>query len=227
MSGRARRGSPSGPIAPYVERFVERIRDAEDELEHGIRDRQHRWRSRVHRGRVWFDRELRQAHRRMRQSIPAYVLEGGIRSLLIAPVIYSLLVPLVLLDAWVTLYQLICFPIYGISRVPRRRYFALDRHRLAYLNGIEKLHCTFCSYANGLIAYVREIAARTEQYWCPIKHARTIPAAHGRYPFFFDYGDAEGYRRDLASLRHSLRYSLRRPSLRGAQSDEPSRRHRR
>ena len=104
-----------------------------------------------------------------------------------------------------TLYQSICFRIYGISRVPRRRYFAVDRHKLAYLNGIERLHCTFCSYANGLIAYVREVAARTEQYWCPIKHARAIPAPHGRYHLFFEYGDAERYRGDLEPLRDTLR----------------------
>ena len=168
-------------------------------------ERQHQWQSRVRRGRVWFDRELREAHRRLRQSIPVYVVEGNLLSLLTAPVIYSLLLPLSLLDVWVTLYQVICFPIYGISRVPRQRYFALDRHRLAYLNGIEKLHCTFCSYANGLIAYVREVAARTEQYWCPIKHARTIPAPHDRYRMFLDYGDAERYRRDLGPLRDTLR----------------------
>jgi len=157
------------------------------------------------RGRVWFDRELREAHRRLRQGIPAYILEGNFLSLLTAPVIYSLALPLVVLDLWVTLYQWVCFPIYGIARVPRRRYFAIDRHKLAYLNGIEKANCTFCSYANGLIAYVREVAARTEQYWCPIKHARTIPVPHNRYDLFFDYGDAERYRRDLLPLRGALR----------------------
>jgi hypothetical protein len=160
---------------------------------------------RGHRGRVWFDRERRAAHRRLRQSIPAYVLQGDILSLLTAPVIYSLLLPFVMLDLWVTLYESVCFPVYGIARVPRRRYLAIDRHKLAYLNGIEKVNCTFCSYANGLIAYVREVAARTEQYWCPIKHARTMPVAHGRYHLFFDYGDAERYRRDLVHLRDALR----------------------
>jgi hypothetical protein len=193
------------PMFPSVDRFLDRVRDAETDLEHEIKERQHRWRYRVRRGRVWFDRELRETHRRLRQSIPAYIREGDVRSLLTAPVIYSLLLPLLLLDLWVTLYQSMCFRIYGIARVPRRRYFAVDRHKLAYLNGIEKLHCTFCSYANGLIAYVREVAARTEQYWCPIKHARTIPAPHSRYHLFSDYGDGERYRGDLESLRDALR----------------------
>ena len=192
-------------MPPYVGRVADRVRNAEAELERAIKGRQRRWQYRVRRGRVWFDKELRETHRRLRQSIPTYILEGDLLSLLTAPIIYSLLLPLVLLDLWVTLYQSICFPIYGMTRVPRHRYFAIDRHKLAYLNGIEKVNCTFCSYANGLIAYVREVAARTEQYWCPIKHARVIPAPHQRYHVFLDYGDASGYRKELPTLRHVVK----------------------
>ena len=143
--------------------LVDRLHDAEEDLKREVKDQQRRWQYRVRRGRVWFDKELRETHRKLRQSIPAYILEGDLLSLLTAPVIYSLLLPFVLLDLWVTLYQSICFPIYGMARVPRRS-FAIDRHKLAYLNGIEKVNCTFCSYANGLIAYAREVAARTEHY---------------------------------------------------------------
>ena len=52
-----------------------------------------------------------------------------------------------------------------------------------------------------MAAYTREVAARTEQYWCPIKHARRIKAAHERYPQFFDHGDAEAFRQGLSRLR--------------------------
>lgn len=191
-------------MSPYVERVVERLQEAERDLAHEIAAQQQRWHYRVHRGRAWFDTEVQHAHRRLRQSIPSYIRQGSLLSLLTAPVTYLLLLPLALLDAWVWTYQWICFPIYGIGRVPRRAYFVMDRRRLGYLNGIEKINCTFCSYANGVIAYVREVAARTEQYWCPIKHARPIPAPHGRYHAFFDYGDAEAYRRDLTTLRRTL-----------------------
>ena len=192
-------------MSSYVERFVDRLHDAEEDLTHEVEEQQRRWQYQMHRGRVWFDKELRKAHRRLRQSIPAYVLGGSVLSLLTAPIIYSLLLPLVILDLWVMLYQSICFRIYGIAPVPRRQYFTIDRHELAYLNGIEKVNCTFCSYANGLIAYVREVAARTEQYWCPIKHASTHPAPHQRYHVFLDYGDAHGYRKELPALRQALR----------------------
>lgn len=191
-------------MSPYVERIAERLRDAEEDLRREAKDQQRRWQYQVRRGRIWFDQELQDAQRRLKQSIPVYIWKGSLLSLLTAPVTYSLILPLVVLDIWTTVYQWVCFPIYGVSRVSRREYFVIDRHKLAYLNGIEKVNCTFCSYANGLIAYVREVAARTELYWCPIKHARAIPSPHQRYHFFFDYGDAAGYRHDLTTLRRAL-----------------------
>ncbi|MGB8544945.1 MAG: hypothetical protein WCD32_06420, partial [Azonexus sp.] len=80
-------------------------------------------------------------------------------------------------------------------------YLGFDRELLPYLNIIEKLNCFYCSYGNGIAAYTREVAARTEQYWCPIMHARRIRAAHERYPNFFDHGDAEAFQQGLDRLR--------------------------
>jgi hypothetical protein len=95
--------------------------------------------------------------------------------------------------------------VYGIPRVRRAEYLALDRHHLQYLNGIERLNCLYCGYGNGVLAYAVEVAARTEQYWCPIKHARRLPAPHSRYYRFLAYGDAESYTRELERLRRELR----------------------
>lgn len=150
------------------------------------------------------DREVRRGHRRLSQGLGAFLVQGSLLSLLTAPLIYALLIPMVLLDLTVTLFQLVAFPVYGIGHVRRRPYFAVDRHKLAYLNAIEKVNCTYCSYANGLFGYVREVAGRTEQYWCPIRHARAIRGAHPWYQHFVEYGDAEGYHRDLPRLRRDL-----------------------
>jgi hypothetical protein len=75
---------------------------------------------------------------------------------------------------------------------------------LAYLNLIEKINCAYCSYGNGVMAYGREVVARTEQYWCPIKHARKIMAAHPYYAGFVDFGDAQSYKDELEKLRSEL-----------------------
>jgi hypothetical protein len=195
----------SQPRAPDEARMTRRLDGLRRELSRSARGQRRRWRYRMKRGRVEFEREMHELHARFRQSLPAYLLNANPWSLLTAPMIYSLLVPLALLDAWVWAYQRTCFPIYGIPRVPRRPYFALDRGKLQYLNAIEKVNCAFCTYANGVIAHVREVAARTEQYWCPIKHARPIASPHDRYHHFFDYGDAASYRHDLEWQRRRLR----------------------
>ena len=189
----------------HVDRIVTGIREAEAHLTRGVRRQQRRWRFRVRRGRIWFDEETQLLHRRFKQSVPAFLRDASLLNLLTTPVIYSLAVPMLLLDLWITVYQWACFPLYGIARVPRRSYFVIDRHKLAYLNAIEKANCMYCSYANGLFAYVREVTARTELYWCPIKHARRVRAPHSHYQQFLDYGDAEGYRRQLPALRRTLR----------------------
>lgn len=135
----------------------------------------------------------------------ACVFRGvGLRNLATTPLIYSLALPLLLLDGWVTMYQWICFPIYRIAPVSRRHYFVFDRHRLPYRNAIERAHCLYCSYATGVLAYVREVAARTEQYWCPIKHARAPRAVHDRYASFVPYGDSDRYQRDHLNVRRQL-----------------------
>lgn len=192
------------PGGTSPDRTARRLAALRRELAREMRAQRQRWRYHLTRGRIEFEDDIRELHARLRESVPAYLVGANVWSLLTAPVIYSLVVPFVLLDLWVSVYQRICFPVYGIDLVPRRVYFRLDRHKLQYLNAIEKAHCTYCTYANGLLAYVREVAARTEQYWCPIKHARPVPAPHGRYHHFFDYGDAASYRQKLAWQRQRL-----------------------
>jgi hypothetical protein len=57
---------------------------------------------------------------------------------------------------------------------------------------------------SGDIAYVQEIAGRTEQHWCPIKHAMSLKTRHSRYQHFLDYGDAEQYRKRLEEVRRDF-----------------------
>ena len=155
-------------------------------------------------GRARFEKEVREKHRALRTSLRDYILGASLRILVTGPVIYSLIVPLVFLDLVATIYQWTCFPAYRVPRVRRRDFIVYDRQHLAYLNAIEKFHCMYCGYANGMLAYVAEIAGRTEQYWCPIKHARRLRSAHSRYYRFFSYGDGERYATELESLRRQF-----------------------
>lgn len=135
------------------------------------------------------------------------------QNLLAGPFIYGLGIPLVFLDLCVTVYQAACFPIYGIAKIRRGDYIVIDRQQLEYLNFVEKFHCTYCEYATGLIAYVAEIAARTEEYFCPIKHARKVLSTHSRYARFLDYGDAADYQAKLEKFRVALAHERQDGSL--------------
>ena len=154
---------------------------------------------------VEFEQGIAAEQRVLRKSVRRFLAQSPLTALITAPVIYSLVLPMLFVDGWVSLYQAICFRAYGIPRVPRSRYILMDRGHLAYLNWIEALNCQYCAYANGVIAYAREIASRTEQYWCPIKHALRVSDPHHRYYAFLEYGDAEGYRARLDAFRHSLK----------------------
>jgi hypothetical protein len=186
---------------PHIVALTEKIRVLEAELEAQLAQRRAELRVGLEKGRAFFEEEVLRRHRELRTRLSTYLLNARLLVILTAPFIYAVIVPLVLLDLFVTLYQAVCFPVYGIPKVRRRDYLVFDRHHLAYLNALEKLNCAYCSYANGLIAYVREIAGRTEQYWCPIKHARRVMGAHSRYATFEDYGDAEGYRKWLKQFQ--------------------------
>ncbi|SFA68998.1 hypothetical protein SAMN05421688_0072 [Poseidonocella pacifica] len=190
-------------MSDKVSNLVERIHALQDELEEEFGRRRSAFEYRLESGRVVFEKEVRQRHKALQQRLSSYLAQARPLVVLTAPVIYSVIVPLVLLDIFVTVYQAICFPVYRIEKVRRAEYISLDRRHLAYLNGLEKLNCAYCGYGNGLLAYAREIAARTEQYWCPIKHAKHMAGRHSHYPDFVEYGDAHGYQNRKQELRKS------------------------
>jgi hypothetical protein len=155
----------------------------------------------LRKGKVWFSEEIKREHSRLKTSLVRYVLQSRLLAILTAPFIYAVIIPFVLLDLFVTVYQAVCFPVYGIPKARRSDYIAIDRNKLRYLNALEGFNCLYCSYGNGVLAYAVEIAGRTEQHWCPIKHARRVKNAHDRYANFLPYGDARAYRDKIETVR--------------------------
>lgn len=180
-----------------IDELLERIESLQDELDGEYRQAREDWARR----KAELAEEFARQQRRYKTGLFRFLIRSRLLVILSAPVIYACWIPFLLMDLFVSTYQFVCFPIYRIPKVKRSDYVVLDRADLPYLNAIEKFNCFYCSYGNGVAAYAREIAARTEQYWCPIKHARRIKAAHDRYPKFFDYGDAEAFQQGLNRLR--------------------------
>jgi hypothetical protein len=184
--------------------LMEKMRSVEAEIEAELARRQEELRFRFENSRIVFEDEALRVHRAIKTRVSRYLSQANPLVMLTAPVIYSLLIPIALLDIFVIIYQAICFPVYKIPQVRRRDYLIFDRHHLAYLNIIEKINCAYCSYANGAISFAREVAARTEVYWCPIKHARRVLGPHAHYHGFADFGDAEGYSKQLSSMKDGV-----------------------
>lgn len=187
-----------------IQHILSQINALEDDLRHALNEQQHQVLFHVQGKRVEFERSVRKAHAKLKTNFFRWLVSYRPQNLITGPVIYSMIIPLIVTDLFISLYQLSCFPIYGIKKVRRGDYIIFDRQHLNYLNFIEKFHCTYCAYANGMIAYVSEIVARTEQYFCPIKHARKILGTHSRYQHFLDYGDAQDYAKKLEAYRVSL-----------------------
>jgi len=188
-----------------IRNLLAQITELEDELHKAIQVQQVELRYQIKGTRVRFEKSIREAHRKFKTGYIRWLRQSQPRNVISAPFIYSMIFPVVLLDLWVSLYQRICFPLYQMPKVQRSMYIIVDRHHLAYLNIFEKLNCIYCGYVGGVFSYVREIAARTEQYWCPLKHARKVLDPHRRYARFADYGNAEGYQELIEQLRDKLR----------------------
>lgn len=188
-----------------IKELLEEIRLREEQVAEILKQQEEELLYRLDGTRVRFEKNVKQAHRRLKTGLLSWLRQSELRNVVTAPVIYLMIVPFVTVDVMLSIYQWLCFPLYRIERVHRRKYIVIDRHRLSYMNSIEKLNCVYCGYADGVLSYSREILSRTEQYWCPIKHARKVLDPHGRYAQFAEFGDAEGHQAHRDAMRIEVR----------------------
>lgn len=178
------------------------IRQLENEILTELEKKKDQFSYEIVRRTIHFRDDVLAHHKAQATHVLKYLRQARLRNVLTTPLIWLNIVPALLMDAIASIFQFTCFPIYKIPRVRRRDYIVIDRHYLRYLNVIEKINCVYCGYFNGVMAYVQEIAARTEQYWCPIKHANQLKFAHSRYPQFADFGDSDKYRDRFQEIRN-------------------------
>ena len=186
-----------------IRHLMDQIESLEGELNKALQEQQVHLSFKIKGKRVEFEKSIKDAHKQLKISFIKWLGNRPL-NLITAPIIYGMFIPMALLDLCLWFYQATCFPIYKIKKVKRSDYMIFDRHQLRFLNGIEKFHCTYCAYGNGLVAYATEVLARTEQYFCPIKHARKMIGTHARYKKFIEYGDASDYQIKLESFRKHL-----------------------
>jgi hypothetical protein len=158
----------------------------------------------IQNGYVKFEKDVLEKQKENMKDLLAWFREIPLLHLLTSPLIYAMVIPAILFDLILFLYQQVVFRVFKFKFLKRNDYIVFDRHYLGYLNPIEKLNCMYCSYFNGLMHYASAIAGRTELYFCPIKHAKKIAYKHEYYDDFLAYGDEDKYQKKLQALRDTL-----------------------
>ncbi len=155
----------------------------------------------IQNGYVKFEKDVLQKQKENMKNLLAWFREVPLLHFLTAPLIYGMVIPAILLDVLIFIYQQVVFRVFKFKLIKRSDYIVFDRHYLGYLNPVEKLNCVYCSYMNGLMQYVSAIASRTEFYFCPIKHAKKVAYDHDYYKDYLVYGDEDDYQKKLKELR--------------------------
>jgi len=115
----------------HLNEILKEFKELEKRVQEEIRRKEEEFQYKIHKRKVIFEEEVLRIHATFARGLVKYILGARPLNILSAPVIYLMIIPALLMDASVTLYQVLCFSIYGIPEVKRREHIILDRH---YLN---------------------------------------------------------------------------------------------
>lgn len=186
-------------INELLENFEEKRQQFLEDLQREYDALKKKYHYRIYKKKVIFTKEAKKENKKWKDSLLKEFLWGNmnLRFIISMPFIYGMIIPAIILDIFLFIYQQTAFRLYEIPLVRRKDYIFYDKRFLSYLNLIEKFHCLYCSYVNWLFSYAVEIGWRTEKFWCPIKNSMKIKWGHNWQKYFADYGDAEMYRNVL------------------------------
>ncbi|MBD3789138.1 MAG: hypothetical protein IE885_02010 [Campylobacterales bacterium] len=191
-------------MSEKIKEIIDEIEALKNKLAEELDAKQNDFAYEIKNGYVHFEKEVLAKQKLYMKDLLTYFSEIPPIQLLIAPLVYGMILPAIVFDMMLFVYQQVVFRIYKFEFVKRSDYIVFDRNYLAYLNIIEKINCMYCSYFNGLMQYASRIAAQTERYFCPIKHAKKIAYSHDFYQDFFTYGDGVDYQKKLSRIREEM-----------------------
>lgn len=88
--------------------------------------------------------------------------------------IYSMIIPVFILDVWVTFYQWVYFTTMGIPKIQKNTFVVMERWDLSKLTFMQKINCVYCEYVNGILAFAKAVGNQTEVYSCAIRHNHAL-----------------------------------------------------
>lgn len=194
-------------MSKKIKQIIEEIEALEEKLKDEIEKQESHIIYEIKNGYITFEKDIFEQQREKMKNILNYLKDVPFFHLISSPLIYLMILPAIIFDVMLFFYQQVIFRIYKFEFIKRSEFIIFDRHYLAYLNPIEKLNCLYCSYFNGLMHYAAEISAKTELYFCPIKHAKKIAYKHQYYHQFLTYGDEHDFQEKFQELREKVQKS--------------------
>jgi hypothetical protein len=94
-------------MTSQLDELTAKLRSVEAEIEVELTKRREELRFRLENRRIVFEKEVLRIHRELKIRASRYLIDANPLMILSAPVIYSLLVPIALVDVWVMAYQAI------------------------------------------------------------------------------------------------------------------------
>ena len=184
-----------------IEKILHEIKQKREELYIEYEKLKDKYGYAIEKWKVKFKEEIKKRNKTFKISVFESIFSARVREVLSIPFIYMMILPALILDIFLFVYQQTALRLYKVPLVKRRDYIVFERKKLDYLNWIQKLNCLYCSRVNWLFSYAVEIWGRTEKYWCPIKYASRRKWWHDWEEFFADYWDPEKFRETFGSLK--------------------------
>ncbi len=177
-----------------INKIFEEIKDKKAELKLEYEKMKEKYGFRIEWRKIIWNKDEAAKQKKRRKSAWDTFFSATVFEILSIPFIYAMIIPAVILDIFLFMYQQTAIRLYKIPLAKRSDYIVFDRRQLWYLNWLQKINCIYCSYVNWLFQYWVEVAWRTEKYWCPIKSATKKHWDHNWEKYFADYGDVDWFR---------------------------------
>ncbi|MGZ8136747.1 MAG: hypothetical protein ACXW1W_07165 [Methylococcaceae bacterium] len=110
-----------------LEILLDKIKALENELVEELQKQQEEFAYEIRKRRVYFEANVIVRHKQYAKRLLRYITDAPLGHILSAPFIWLCLVPMLAMDAAISLYHSVCFPIYGIPKVKRQDYIVFDR----------------------------------------------------------------------------------------------------
>jgi len=125
-------------MSTQLEVLLDKMKVLEDELIEELQKQQEEFSYEITKRRVYFEENVIIRHKEYTKQLFNYITDAKLKHILSTPFIWICIVPVALMDITISLYQAICFPIYGIPKVKRQDYIVFDRQYLNYFESYRK-----------------------------------------------------------------------------------------